>query len=438
MALRKKKGSLMSRPDIDASRRHFLKTSAGGTLAAGLSLARSVHAAGSDGLRIGLVGCGGRGTGAAVNALSADPNTRLVALADAFPEQIPGTLARLQKAKGEQVAVDADHQFGGLDGYRSLIDSVDVVLLATPAHFHPIHLTAAVEAGKHVFVEKPHAVDPTQVRMVKAACELAKEKNRCVVSGLCWRHHAGVRETMKRIHDGAIGQVVSVQETYMTGFSWTRPRLPDDTEMKYQVRNWYNFHWLSGDLPGLTLIHSIDKGSWALGDVPPVRAWATGGRQVRTGAEYGDVYDHHAIVYEYANGARMYAYVRQHGGCYNSVDDQLQGTKGRCDLIRQQITGENEWRYDGPSCNMHQAEHDALFHAIRSGETINSGHYMVISDMLQVMGRMASYTGKVITWDEAMASTLSLAPSAYTWEAVPPTQPGADGNYPIAMPGITQ
>ncbi len=422
----------------DSSRRGFLKTAAAGALAAGLPLARSAHAAGSDVLRVGLVGCGGRGTGAAVNALSADPNTRLVALADAFEERMPGTAARLQQAKGSQVTVDADHQFSGLDGYRKLIECVDVVLLATPAHFHPIHLTAAVEAGKHVFVEKPHAVDPHQVRMVKAACDLAKEKDRCVVSGLCWRYHTGMQETMKRVLDGAIGTVVSVQETYMTGFSWTRPRMPDDTEMKYQMRNWYNFHWLSGDLPGLTLIHSIDKGSWALGDVPPVRAWATGGRQVRTGAQYGDVYDHHAIVYEYADGARMHAYVRQQTGCYDSVEDRLQGTKGRCNLMRHQITGETEWRYEGPGCNMHQAEHDAMFRAIRSGETINNGHYMVVSDMLQIMGRMASYTGKVVTWDEAMASPLNLAPSAYTWDATPPTQPDAEGNYPIAMPGITQ
>ena len=420
------------------SRRSFLRATAGSALAASMPLARSVHAAGSDLLRIGLVGCGGRGTGAAINALTADPNTRLVALADAFVEHIPGTLTRLHKAKPEQVAVDAEHQFSGLDAYRQLIDCVDVVLLATPSHFHPIHLMAAVEAGKHVFVEKPQAVDPTQVRMVKAACDLAKEKDLCVVSGLCWRYHTGMQETMKRVLDGAIGRVISVQETYMTGFSWTRPRLPDDTEMKYQVRNWYNFHWLSGDLPGLTLIHSIDKGSWALGDVPPIRAWATGGRQVRTGCQYGDVYDHHAIVYEYADGVRMYAYVRQQNGCYNSVDDLLQGTKGHCDLIRHRITGENAWRYEGPGCNMHQAEHDALFHAIRSGQTINNGHYMVISNMLQVMGRMASYTGKVITWEEAMASPLSLAPTAYTWETSPPVQPDAEGSYPIAMPGITQ
>ncbi len=422
----------------NVSRRRFVKATAASALAVGLPLSRSVHAAGSDVLRIGLVGCGGRGNGAALNALTADPNTRLVALADAFPERIPGTLQRMQQAKPDQVAVDDDHQFSGLDGYRKLIDCVDVVLLATPSHFHAIYLAEAVEAGKHVFVEKPHAVDPTQVRIVKAACDLAQQKNLCVVSGLCWRYHKGVQETMKRIQDGAIGQVVSVQETYMTGFSWSRAREPDDTEMKYQLRNWYNFHWLSGDLPGLTLIHSLDKGSWALGDRPPARAWATGGRQVRTGVEYGDVYDHHAIVYEYADGARMYAYARHQTGCYNSVEDHFQGTKGRCDLMRQQITGETEWRYRGDQVNMWQAEHDALFHAIRSGDTINNGHYMVLSDMLHVMGRMASFTGQAVTWEQATNSTLSLAPSAYTWDATPPTQPDAEGHYPIAMPGITQ
>jgi hypothetical protein len=207
--------------------------------------------------------------------------------------------------------------------------------------------------------------------------------------------------------------------------------------MRYQLRNWYNVHWLSGDLPGLTLIHSMDKGSWALGDVPPTCCWSMGGRQVRTDPTYGDVYDHHAIVFEYPSGARMYAFVRQQNGCYNSVADLVQGTKGRANIMGGCIEGENPWRFSGRAQNYYDAEHAALFGAIRNGEPINNGHYMVISTMLAVMARMASYTGKKITWDEAMASDHGLAPEQYSWDATPPTTPGPDGHYPIAMPGLT-
>jgi predicted dehydrogenase len=206
--------------------------------------------------------------------------------------------------------------------------------------------------------------------------------------------------------------------------------------MKYQMRNWYNFTWLSGDIPGLTLVHSLDKGSWALGDVPPQRAWGMGGRQVRTDREFGDVFDHQSFVYEYANGARMYAYVRQQNGCFDSVDDQIVGTKGLCDLQRGRITGETNWQYRGPRPAMHDQEHVALFGAIRAGKPINNGNYMVISTMLAVMGRLASYTGQAITWEQVMNSKLSLAPAAYTWDAAPPAVPDAAGNYPIAKPGI--
>jgi len=312
-----------------------------------------------------------------------------------------------------------------------------VVLLASPSHFHPLHVQAAVAGGRHVFVEKHHGVDPVQVRMVQAACAEAQRKNLCVVSGLCWRYHPGARETMQRVLDGAIGQVMAVQETYMTGFSWTRPRQPGDTEMKYQMRNWYNFTWLSGDLPGLTLIHSLDKGSWALGDVPPERVWGLGGRQVRVGPEYGDVFDHHALVYEYASGARMYAYGRQHAGCFNSVDDVILGTRGRCELQRGRITGAVNWQYRGPQRAMHDEEHVALFRAIRTGRPLNNGPYMATSTMLAVMARLATWTGQAVTWEQVMNSKQSLAPAAYTWDATPPTTPDARGNYPIALPGVS-
>jgi predicted dehydrogenase len=423
-------------PRSPATRREFLAAGSAGVLAA-MPIARGAHAAGSDLLRVGLVGCGGRGTGAAVQALGADPQARLVAMADVFGDRIPASLKQIAKARPNQVDVSPEHQFEGFDAYRSLLECVDVVLLATPSHFHPIHLKAAVAAGRHVFVEKPHGVDPAQVRMVQEACDEARRKNLCVVSGLCYRYHQGMQETIKRIRDGAIGDVVTACVTYMTGFSWTRPRLPDDTDMKYHLRNWYNFTWLSGDLPGLTLVHNLDKGSWVLGDVPPVQVWGLGGRQTRVAREYGDVYDHHSLVFEYESGARMYAYVRQHTGCFNSVADHVVGTKGRCDLMKCQITGETNWQYPGRARAMHEQEHVDLFQAIRSGKTLNNGNYMATSTMLAVMGRMASYTGQAVTWEQAVHSKLNLAPAAYTWDTAPPTIPDSEGNYPIAMPGVT-
>ncbi len=422
--------------DHSSSRRSFLKASAA-TMVAALPIARGAHAAGSDVLRVGLVGCGGRGTGAAVNALNADPHAKLVALADAFPEVIAPCLAQITKAKGAQVDVPVDRQFSGLDAYRRLLECVDVVLLATPSHFHPIHLKAAVEAGKHTFVEKPHGVDPAGVRMVAEACEIARQKNLSVVSGLCWRYDHGVRETIKRVHDGAIGDVVAVRTSYMTDFSWTRPRKPEYTEMEHQIRNWYNFTWLSGDLPGLTLIHNLDKGSWALHDKPPERAWGLGGRQVRTGSEYGDVYDHHAIVFEYANDVQMFAFVRQQTGCFSDVSDHILGTKGRANLIANRIEGEHPWRYTGPKPNMYDVEHQELFAAIRSGKPINNGNYMATSTMLAVLGRMVTYSGAAITFDEATKSPLNLAPVRYAFDAAPPVKPDPNGRYPIAMPGTT-
>ena len=419
----------------------MLKASAfaGAGLAAGLRIGRAAHAAGSDILRVGLIGCGGRGTGAALNALSADEGARLTAMANVFADKISPSLQQIQATRPKQVDVKADHHFAGFDAYRQAIASgVDVVVLALPSHFHPIHMQAAVEAGKHVFCEKPHAVDPAGVRTIIAACETARQKKLSIVSGLCYRYDFGVRETMKRVLDGAIGEVLAVQENYMTPFAHTHPRKREYTEMEYQLRNWYNFHWLSGDLPGLTLIHSLDKGSWALGDRPPARAWGLGGRQVRTGSEFGDVYDHHAIVYEYANGVRMYGFVRQQSGCFGDVSDLIIGTNGRADVLRHRIEGEKPWRYTGPKPNMYDVEHQEFFASIRAGNPINNGNYMATSTMLAVLGRMVSYSGGAITWAEAMKSPLELAPARYAFDADPPTMPGKDGRCPIAMPGITQ
>lgn len=428
-----------SRTSVPTSRRSFLKATTLAAAAGSLSIARSAHAAGDDVLKIGLVGCGGRGTGAAANALAADPNTKITALGDAFEDRMQSSRAALQKREPERVDVPDDHCFVGFDAYQKVIDSgVDVVLLVSTPHFRPQHLKACIDAGKHVFCEKPMAVDAPGIRSVMASAEAAAEKGLSIVSGFCWRYHPAVQATMQQVLDGAIGDVLCMQETYLTGALWHRGRQPDDTEMVYQMRNWYYFDWLSGDFNTEQHVHSLDKASWAMGDKPPVRAWGLGGRQVRTEMpKWGNIYDHHAVVYEYENGARAYAYCRQQEGAYRDVSDLFIGTKGRADILGNRITGETEWRYDGPGGNMYELEHVALFKSIRDGKPINEGNRMAVSTMLGILGRMVDYTGQAITWDQAINSELLLAPKEYSWDAEPPVVPDEDGQYPIAMPGLT-
>ena len=434
---------MSSRPQENprASRRAFLKASAGAgaALAGALAVGRGAHAAGSDVLKVGLIGCGGRGNGAAVNALNADPNARLTAVADLFAENIRSGLRYLKAEKGDQVAVADDHRFTGFDGYQKVLASgVDVVILALPTFFHPAYLKACVDAGKHVFCEKIHAVDAPGVRTVLAASEEAKRKGLSIVSGLAWRYDLGVRETMKRVHDGAIGEIVAIEETCNTGFLRSRPRQPQWTEMQYQIQDWYNFFWLSCDLPGLNLVHNLDKAAWAMRDEPPVKCWGMGGQQTRVGPRFGDAWDHHATVYEYANGVRMYAYCRQQDGCVTSIADRFWGTKGRCDLLANRIEGETNWRYAGPPCNRFDLEHVALFSAIRSGKPINNGLYMARSSLLAIMATWASYTGQEITWERAWNSNHVVAPEVLAFDAEPPTKPDAQGRYPMPVPGVTK
>ena len=424
------------------SRREFLKTSAAlvsATATGSLAIGRSAHAAGDDVLRVGLIGCGGRGGGAAVNALNADKNAKLVAMADAFEWRLSASLEHIKVAKPDQVAVDDDHRFVGLDAYRQLIESsVDVVLITVPSHFTPIYLKAAIDAGKHVFCEKTHAVDAPGVKMVMEATETAKKNGLSMVSGLAWRYHTGVRETMKRVHDGAIGEITSIEEICNTGFLRSLPRKPEMTEMEYQIYNWYDFNWLSADLPGLNMVHNVDKGAWALHDEPPIKAWGMGGREVRKGPTFGDCFDHHATVYEYPNGVKMYAYCRQINATWTAVSDIFMGTKGRCDLLKHIIQGETNWRYEGPACNRFDLEHVALFGAIRSGEPINNGQYMARSSLLALMSTWCTHTGQEITWQQALGSQMQANPDRYAMDAEPPTKPGPDGNYPIAVPGVTE
>jgi predicted dehydrogenase len=308
-----------------------------------------------------------------------------------------------------------------------------VVLLCTPPHFRPRHLRAAVEAGKHVFAEKPVAVDAPGVRSVLESCTSAKAKGLSVVSGLCLRYDNGFRETVRRIQGGEIGEVVTLLANDYRGGRWAKPRQPGWTEMTYQMRNWYNFTWLSGDFNVEQHVHFLDVCAWVMGDRYPVKAVGMGGRQALTGPEYGQIYDHFSVVYEYADGARLVSNCRQQPGCKNDLSVQVLGTRGRADLserrkgLRIQAAG-GEWSYDGPQNRMYQAEHDELFAGIRGGKPINNGEYMARSTLLAVMGRMAAYTGQQVTWEMALGSGEDLSPARYDWDAPPPASQ-------VAVPG---
>jgi predicted dehydrogenase len=432
----------------DYSRRHFLKTSAL-ALAGGISsnlvvgqtntqqaAARQPFTPNGDTLKIGLIGCGGRGTGAAANALTADKNTMVVAMADVFDDQLSGSHAALKGEWGERVQVAPERQFIGFDAYQKLIDSgVDVVILTTPPGFRPAHLQYAVGKGKHIFAEKPVATDAPGVRSVLASVEEAKQKNLCLVAGFCWRYHQPKRATFQQIHEGAIGDIRTIYTTYLTGrvkedAKWTRQTTK--TTMEWMMRRWYFFTWLSGDHLVEQAVHSIDKMSWAMKDQDPIRAIATGGRQVRTDPEYGHIYDHFAVVYDYPGDVKGFHVTRQQDRCAGGVVEQISGTEGVCHMQNQthSITGKTNWHYEGPQNDMYVTEHEELYAAIRAGKPINDGVRMAKSTLLAIMGRMAAYTGKEISWDEAMNSKEDLAPAQLSWEADIPIPS-------VAMPGRT-
>jgi predicted dehydrogenase len=427
-------------PSTATTRRSFLRNSSlavGGVLAANLDLDSTARAAASDTLKIGLVGCGGRGAGAAGQALSADKNVVLHAMGDVFKDQLESTLNALKNEHATRVQVPAERQFLGLDAYQKVIDSgVDVVLLASPPGFRPTHLQAAVTAGKHIFCEKPVATDAPGIRSVLKSVEVARQKKLSWVAGFCWRYDTARREFFKRIHEGAIGDIRTVYGTYYTGPVKPMPpasdRKPGMTDIEWQLRNWYNFVWSCGDSLVEQAVHSVDKMAWAMKDEMPVKAVAVGGRQVP--ALGGNIYDHFEVNYEYKNGARGFLGCRQQSGCYSENNDYLLGTRGDAQIRSGRIeirSGDSPWRYTGSNNDMYQAEHDALFASIRKGQPINDGVWMTHSCLMAIMGRMAAYTGQEITWDMALNSEESLVPSPITWDMkfVPP---------PTAIPGVTK
>ena len=416
------------------TRRHFLKQTATTTAALGtMALPAHVHAAGSDAIRIGVVGCGGRGTGAVVDALRAEPSAQLVAMGEAFADRAASSLQSLKANEtiADRVRVTPERTFVGFDAYKGVIDSgIDVVLLACPPHFRPAHLSYAVAAGKHAFVEKPIAVDAPGVQRVMETCGRAKEKNLSIVSGLCWRYDKGVRATMEKIEEGAIGEIISVESSYNAGTLWHRGDNPDWSRMEYQMRNWYYYTWLSGDHICEQAVHSLDKTAWLAGDASPVRALGMGGRQQRTDKKYGHIFDHHTVFYEYASGLRVYFTCRQQDNTSTHVDELVLGTKGTAKILKHQIEGENKWHYRGPKPSMYLLEHEELFKGIREGKPINDGHTMCNSTMIAIMGRMCTYTGQTLTWEQATGSQERLGPEKYQWGDMP--------EPPVPIPGVTK
>jgi myo-inositol 2-dehydrogenase/D-chiro-inositol 1-dehydrogenase len=419
-------------------RRDFLKTTGaiGGALVAGFPAILS-GAPAANALKVGLVGCGGRGTGAAAEALKADDYAELTAMADVFPEKIEASLAELRQASADKVKVEPSRQFVGLDAFEKVIASgVDVVILATPPGFRPIHLKAAVEAGKHIFCEKPASTDAPGVRSVLQSVKVAEQKNLSLVAGFCWRYSNYIQATFEQVRNGAIGDILAYYATYYT--NPVKPMPPSSerpagmSDIEWQVKNWYNFSWLCGDSVVEQAVHSVDKIAWAMGDKPPVSCVAVGGRQIP--AEDGNIYDHFEVNYVYPNGIRAFLASRQIENCYNENSDYIIGTKGTCTIGRgpnPHITGEKGWTYQGAKNDMYQAEHDALFASIRQGKPINNGQRLASSTLLAIMGRMAAYTGQEVTWEEALNSQEVLFPARLEWNMTHPVPP-------MPRPGITK
>ncbi|HLX43278.1 MAG TPA: Gfo/Idh/MocA family oxidoreductase [Bryobacteraceae bacterium] len=419
-------------------RREFLKSAAGAGLVAGFPAIISAQTV-TNAIKVGLVGCGGRGTGAASQALQADDFTELSAVADIDQDRIDNcldTLKKIQRVAG-RVQADPAKQFLGLDAYQKLIASgVDTVLLATPPGFRPVHLAAVIGAGKHVFCEKPIATDAPGVRSVLATSELAKQKDLSLVAGFCWRYNNKILATFEQMQAGALGKMVAYYATYYTNPVKPMPpasaRPAGMSDIEWQIRNWYNFVWLCGDSIVEQAVHSADKIAWAMHDQPPVSCVAVGGRTIP--AEGGNIFDHFEVNYLYPDGTRAFLANRQMESCYNENSDYILGTDGTCTIGRgpaPHIDGKTNWAWTGQEYNMYQREHDLLFASIRKHQPMNDGKRMATSTLLAMMGRMAAYTGQQITWDQALSSQEQLVPATIEWT-------GSHEVPPRALPGVTK
>ncbi|NLC56572.1 MAG: Gfo/Idh/MocA family oxidoreductase, partial [Armatimonadetes bacterium] len=386
------------------SRRDFLKTSATVTaaaLASRLPLANYAHAAANETIRVGVIGCGGRGGGAAEQIVGAAPGVEIHALGDLFPERVNGLRGHLQDKVGDKIKVTDDRCFTGFDAYQKVINSdVDLVILATPPGFRPTHFKAAVDAGKHIFTEKPVAVCPAGVRMVLAAAEAAKQKGLGIVAGTQRRHQNSYRQCIQRLHDGAIGEIVAGQCYWNQGGLWVHQREAGWSDMEWQIRNWLYFTWLSGDHIVEQHVHNLDVINWVL-QAHPVKCLGMGGRQSRTDPAFGHIYDHFTVEYEYPNGARVMSMCRQIDGCANRVDEFVIGTKGTAHPSGS-IRGETAWSFRERGNDPYVQELTDLIVSIRDGQPLNEGQQVAESTLTAIMGRMSAYTGQEVTWDQAL------------------------------------
>lgn len=440
------KQSKNEKNESSVSRRNFVKTTgmvSGGILAGSLPLDAMAYVNAAKKLKLAIVGCGGRGTGAVVQALTADPDVELVAMADAFRDRLDGSLQAIQEHfDGEKtVNVKDENKFTGFDAYKKAIDLADVVILTTPPGFRPLHFEYAIDQDKHVFMEKPVATDAAGVRRVLETAKKAKAKKLNVVVGLQRHYETKYHHLLDQVKQGTIGQIVGGQVYWNGGGVWVRKRQPNQTELEYQMRNWYYFNWLCGDHILEQHIHNIDVANWFIGDYP-VKAQGMGGREVRKGADHGEIFDHHFVEFTYASGAVISSQCRHIKGCMQRVDEVFQGTKGTLVTGKAMIkdwNGNNVFQHNSrKDPNPYQVEHDRLFAAIRSkSEVLADAENGAKSTLTAIMGRMATYSGDVITFDQALNHEMNLVPDGLTWDSKAPVQPMENGLYKIPVPGVT-
>ena len=430
------------------TRRNFVKNSTlviTGVLSTGATVEAMANVNREKKLKLALVGCGGRGSGAAAQALTADENVELVAMADAFADRIEKSLKGIKEHfDGEKkIIVKEKNRFVGFNAYKKAIDLADVVILTTPPGFRPYHFEYAIQNDKHVFMEKPLATDPVGIRKVLATAKIAKAKKLNVVVGLQRHYESKYIDLKQRVDEGEIGKIRGGQVYWNDAGVWTKKRQAGQTELEYQMRNWYYFNWLCGDHILEQHIHNIDVANWFIGDYP-ISAQGMGGRQVRTGKDHGEIFDHHFVEFTYASGAVISSQCRHIRGTMRRVDEVFQGTKGSIEIGKGEITnldGNSKYKYPkkwGEDPNPYQVEHNKLFASIRNGGVISDAENGAMSTLTAILGRMATYTGKKITMEEALNSKLHLMPEKVTWETTPPSLPDSEGNYPIPMPGKTK
>ena len=433
---------------LQKKRRTFIKQTTlatTGILSATLPVRSFANVLDKKKLKLALVGCGGRGSGAAVNALTADDQVELVAMADVFKDRIDSSLRAITEHFDgkKKIKVKDKNKFDGFNGYKKAIDEADVVILTTPPGFRPYHFEYAINQNKHVFMEKPVATDPVGVRKVLDMAKIAKEKRLNVVVGL-QRHYEKKYTTLyNKVAEGAIGKITSGQVYWNDGGVWVKQRQAGQSELEYQMRNWYYFNWICGDHILEQHIHNIDVANWFIGSYPK-SAQGMGGRQTRTGKEYGEIFDHHYVEFNYNNGAVISSQCRHQKGCDSKVDEVLQGTAGKVEMgsgLMSDINGGELYRYPyklGEEANPYQVEHDELFKSIRSNGVIGDAENGAKSTLSAIMGRMATYSGKTVTWEEALNSNHQLMPAEVDWSTTPPSLPDENGLYEIPTPGVTK